>query len=110
MALESRFTSFSDVADKGDYTSVSVSIVGKSTWTDPVISDMLDSAAVRQDARVSHTVAALVSVQPITKEIKVVDKDGKETVTQESTGQSTFSRVYYFHSNPPAVADAAKAG
>lgn len=95
MAVESRFPLYTTLEDRSGYKSITVSVPGKSTWTDSVISDMLDSAAVRQEPRVSHVDVA-ASHAPETKVEK--DKDGKDKTVE--TGRVIWTRNYYFHPNP----------
>lgn len=95
--IESRFPSITSVDNRPEYVSVSVTVIGKPSWTDSVISDMLDSAAFRQEPRITHVDVAAGHEDERIKSKK--DDDGEYTET--STGRVLWSRTYFYHPNPP---------
>lgn len=95
MAIESRFPDFAKIAveDQVKLKKVTVKIPFKSTWTDPVKSDMLDSAGFREHGDKIKAVGVTSESTETKTEPGPKDKDGK--VTTASTSIPVLVREFY---------------
>jgi hypothetical protein len=103
MALESSMHNYADVKDKAGFTAVTVTVVGKPTWTEAVIGDMLDSAAKRTRPDVNYADLAVTQTKE-TQKVAQADKSVKDV----ETGRIIFTRVYYVGPEPVAPATPAE--
>jgi len=95
MALESRFPDFAklDAKDQANLKKVVVKLPFKSTWTDPVKSDMLDSAATREYGDKLKAVG--VTSESTDTKTEPGPKDAKGKATSKSTTFPVLVREYY---------------